>query len=348
MRDVTRVEDDVRRALRATADALVVDDRDFDASATRMVERPTRDRARRSRHRFVVATVVLIVLVAAAAIVRQTAGTNKGRTAEAPPTSVPAGATTSTTAPIPTSSQPAPAALIAQVASVPISALDVVGAGNVAPPAITLPGPVLTEDGKPRIIWIGAEYCPFCAAERWPLIVALARFGTFSALRVTASAAVTPSGVPEVYPDTQTFSFHGSTYTSDNLAFDAVEQTNRAYRPLDVATPDEETLFRRFDAPPYVTGAGSIPFVDLANMQLVSGASFSPAVLQGASADDIARALSDPTSDIAKAVDGTADLFTAEFCTLTNNQPANVCSDPMITHIQNSPQAKSTSTAPSG
>ncbi len=34
--------------------------------------------------------------------------------------------------------------------------------------------------GKPEVLFVGAEFCPFCAAERWPLIVALSRFGHFS------------------------------------------------------------------------------------------------------------------------------------------------------------------------
>ena len=327
-------------ALRATADALVVEDRDFDPSPTRLVELRPPDRARIIQRRFLVATVVLVVLVAAAMIVRLTATSTKSiRTAQTPTTSVTAAPTTIPTAgSTPSSSRPAPAALVAHVASVPVGALDVVGAGSVARLSIGLPGPELTEGGKPRVVWIGAEYCPFCAAERWPLTVALARFGTFSDLRVTSSAAVSPQGAAEVFPDTQTFSFHGSTYTSGYLAFDSVEQTNRAYRPLDVATPEEQMLLQTFDAPPYVPagGAGSIPFVDLANKQPISGATFSPAVLQGVSADNIAQALSDPNNDIAKAVDGTANLLTAQICTLTNEQPANVCTDPMITNIQKS------------
>jgi hypothetical protein len=48
-------------------------------------------------------------------------------------------------------------------------------------------------------------------------------------------------------------------------------------------------------------------------------------VLQGKTMEQIAAALSDPNSDIAKSIDGAANLFTAGLCQLTNNQPANVC-----------------------
>ena len=47
----------------------------------------------------------------------------------------------------------------------------------------------LTLNNKPEILYIGAEYCPFCAAERWSMIIALSRFGTFSNLHFMTSSA---------------------------------------------------------------------------------------------------------------------------------------------------------------
>ena len=61
--------------------------------------------------------------------------------------------------------------------------------------------------------------------------------------------------------------------------------------------------------------------------------------------------MSDPTSEIAKAADGAANVITAVLCELTNNQPVVVCSDPMITALgipvgpQNGPAAP---TGPTG
>ena len=34
----------------------------------------------------------------------------------------------------------------------------------------------------PEILYMGAEYCPYCAAQRWSTIIALSRFGKFSGL----------------------------------------------------------------------------------------------------------------------------------------------------------------------
>jgi hypothetical protein len=76
---------------------------------------------------------------------------------------------------------------------------------------------------------------------------------------------------------------------------------------------------------------GSIPFLDLGNRYLVSGASYDPGLLKDKSREQIAAALKDPTSDIAKAVDGTANVLTAAICQLTGNQPAAVCSSSGVT-----------------
>ena len=35
----------------------------------------------------------------------------------------------------------------------------------------------LTSSGMPEMLYIGADYCPFCAITRWGMIVALMRFG---------------------------------------------------------------------------------------------------------------------------------------------------------------------------
>jgi len=80
--------------------------------------------------------------------------------------------------------------------------------------------PSLSSDGKPLIAYVGSNWCPYCAASRWPLAVALSRFGTFKDLRITASGTATG----ESYPGTPTLSFYGSTYTSPYVSFLATEQ----------------------------------------------------------------------------------------------------------------------------
>ncbi len=219
----------------------------------------------------------------------------------------------------------APASVVAAVGSVPTASL----ARAASPPPTGLApigGAAVTKDGKPLVLYVGAEYCPFCAAERWAMVTALSKFGTFHGLGATHSSSI------DVYPDTATFSFHGATYTSPYLAFQGVEtQTNQvdgnAYSPLDTLTAGQQKLLGTYDAPPYVSSssAGSIPFILFGGKAVQSGASFSPSVLQGKTMSQIAAAMHDPGSDVAKAVNATAGAFVARLCSLTGNKPANVC-----------------------
>jgi hypothetical protein len=200
---------------------------------------------------------------------------------------------------------------------------DTVGAGSVQslPKAIT-DAPALTADGKPKVLYVGAEFCPFCAAERWAVVAAMGRFGSFSNLGQTSSSGT------DSYPNTQTLSFHGATYSSSELSFTAYETTDRDRKPLDKVSAEDEAVAAKYDAPPYVSkdSAGAIPFLDIGGKWMISGASFDPDVLKGKTHEEIATAMGDPKSDIAKAVDGTANVITAALCTLTKNAPASVCS----------------------
>src|SRR6266513_2773840 len=122
------------------------------------------------------------------------------------------------------------ASVVSKITNVPASTLDTIGDGGGSftgkiPPVNG--GTPLTSGGKPEMLYMGAEYCPYCAAERWSMIVALSRFGTFSGLKTTHSASVNGNGQTEPYPNTPTWTFHGSTYTSQYLTFTPVEmQTN--------------------------------------------------------------------------------------------------------------------------
>jgi hypothetical protein len=49
--------------------------------------------------------------------------------------------------------------------------------------------------------------------------------------------------------------------------------------------------------------------------------------------EQIVGALSDPTSPVAKSIDGAANTITAAICQTTGGKPANVCSSPTITQV---------------
>ena len=228
--------------------------------------------------------------------------------------------------------------VVSDTTSVPVSTLAQVGAGSVTTPPSSIKGTPLTSGGKPEMLYIGAEYCPFCAFERWGMVVALSRFGTFKGLSTVHSGTITG----EVFPNTPTFTFYKSTYTSKYLVFTPVEETTnqpasngQSYTPLQTPTAAQQALLAKYDAPPYVPSSskGAIPFVYVGGKYIISSASASPSVLSGKSWSSIASSLKDPNSTVAKAIDGTANYITAAICKTTNNQPSSVCT-PAVTALQ--------------
>ena len=228
------------------------------------------------------------------------------------------------------------ASVVAKVASVPASTLNSVGDGGGAvtdtPQTIKGGGTALTSGGNPEMLYMGAEYCPYCAAERWSMIVALNRFGTFSGLATVHSGIKNGAGEAEPYPSTPTWTFVNAKYTSKYLTFTPVEMqtnvpdaSNGSYTTLQTPTAAQNTLIDKLDAAPYTTEAGAIPFIDFGNKDLIIGASYNPQVLSGLSWSTIATDLSNPSSPVAKAVDGTANYITAAICNMTGNQPASAC-----------------------
>ena len=226
--------------------------------------------------------------------------------------------------------------LINTTTNVPASTLNAVGSGSgqvtAGPKSIT--GTALTENGKPEVLYIGAEYCPYCAAERWALIVALSRFGTFSGLATIHSAKADGAGNAEPFPDTPSWTFVHATFSSQYLTFTPVEtntnipdKSNGFYTTLETPTTAEQAVLTKYDVPPLVPSGsnGAIPFVDFGNKYALAGVSYSNTVLSGLTWSQIAADLSNPNSTVAKAIDGTANYITAAICGITGNAPASVC-----------------------
>jgi hypothetical protein len=219
-------------------------------------------------------------------------------------------------------------ALPGLVSTVPVQVLSAVGAGT-ATPLKPRRLPALSKDGRPLVLFVAAEWCSDCAAERWALVAALGRFGTFENVKLTTSAATSN------HPNTATFSFSGARYRSDYLAFEAVERHDRQHRPLQRLTDEQRRVFSRYDRPAF-TGrpTGSLPFLDIGGRFLLSGAQFDPGVVSDQDAGEIASAVQRPATDQAMAVIGAANHLTAAICSLTGDQPAATCKLPIIQRLE--------------
>jgi hypothetical protein len=168
-------------------------------------------------------------------------------------------------------------------------------------------------DGKPELLYVGAEYCPYCAAERWSIVAALSRFGTFSNLSLTTSSGI------DQYPDTPTFSFRGSSFKSDAITFTPVEIQDRNGKQLEQPTADQQKLMQTYDS------GGSIPFVLVAGRYAGTGSGYQPDSLQGKTWSQVASDLDNPSAGSTRGIIGEANMLSAAICRVTDGQPAAVC-----------------------
>jgi thiol-disulfide isomerase/thioredoxin len=207
--------------------------------------------------------------------------------------------------------------------SVPASTLASVGVGTATPSAMkSVTGPALTSGGKPEMLYIGAEWCPYCAAMRWAMAVALSRFGTFSPLKGIHSSAT------DIYPNTATLTFYKSTYTSKYLVFTPVENQDLNHNTLQTPTAAQQALWTKYSPP-----GDSYPFIDIGN-RFVTGATYNPQVLSGLTWSQIAADLHIATTPPAMGADGAANLLTAAICKITGNMPSNVCTTAPVSALE--------------
>jgi hypothetical protein len=241
------------------------------------------------------------------------------------------------------------AAALAKIAAVPASVLDEVGIGGYAASSDTgvnavnvikdSHGVQLAEvDGKPVFLYLGALFCPYCATERWSLLLALSRFGHFSGVSGTASDPT------DVFPNTQSFSFVGSTYTSKYIVFSPVEVETVDQAPLQSPTAAENSILSAWN--PGV----DIPFLYLGNKYLGGLPSWeNPQYLAGLTRTQIAADLSNPKSPVGQEIDANANYLTAAICSVDGDQPASVCDSPGVqaamAQLKNLPAAVPISTA---
>jgi hypothetical protein len=182
------------------------------------------------------------------------------------------------------------------------------------------------------MLYYGAEYCPYCAAERWALVAALSRFGTWSDLKITASSHT------DVYAETHTFSFKGATFTSPYLTLATVEQYSTipvaggGYTVLQNPTKEQGAIINAGQTyiPGSTPGQVGFPFINIGNKAIISGATYNPGILSGLSWTDIAGGLHDATNPVTQAIVGTANYISAAICASTSNAPSSVCTSPGV------------------
>jgi hypothetical protein len=135
-----------------------------------------------------------------------------------------------------------------------------------------------------------------------------------------------------VFPDIQTFSFVGSTYSSRFLAFAAVElysdavDAQGAFTRIATLAPVQALAVAHYGERPGTSASpGTFPFVDIGNRMVTSTSGFSPAVLVKQPQEGIAGGLTQATDPVTEAVVATANQLTAGLCAVTGQRPESVC-----------------------
>ncbi len=224
---------------------------------------------------------------------------------------------------------PASSTVLAEVTGVTPAVANAVGlppTSSVSPPTVQSGQPPLTIGGGPGAVFIGGEFCPYCAAERWAIIMAFSRFGSFSGLTETSSSPW------DTDPSTATFSFYGASYSSPVITFDSSEHegndtsglgTRTTLQPL---TPVESSLWQKYDNPE------GFPFLDIGNSVFVMSPSYDAGILAGFDQQDIAAKLTNPNDPVTQDIVGTANYLTAAICSVLEPVASSTwCGQPAVT-----------------
>lgn len=179
-------------------------------------------------------------------------------------------------------------------------------------------GTPLYQGGKPELLFIGAQYCPHCAGQRWAIVKALDQFGTFS--NVTSS-----SNDDGTIP---TFDLYGARYASKYVSFVHKDLEDRTHNPLQTLSPNEQAVFNQLDP------SGGIPLVTVGGYALL-GDGYDLGVIQGKSFNAVQHALQsgNQSESLVSAINGEANAITAFICHSDKMQPQAVCNRPVIRQI---------------
>jgi hypothetical protein len=218
----------------------------------------------------------------------------------------------------PASGAPIPAPLVEKLQSVPLKVLMSAPTGGIDVSPDGIKDSRLISNGKPELLYIGAEFCPVCATERWAMYVALSKFGTFSPEPGEIHSALSDG-------DIQTLTFYGTKFTSRYLAFAPVETTTNEpdgdyYVGLQEPTRAQLQLWESHTSQ-------SFPWLDFGGDTELTSAQYDPSVLEGMTFNSIASQVGNNTTVVGADVDASAKVLIQTICsTLTSNEPASVCS----------------------
>ncbi len=185
----------------------------------------------------------------------------------------------------------------------------------------------MRRSGKLYVFFMGAEYCPYSAAERWAIVRALQKFGQWDGLKQTMSAAR-----DEPFLNLPTYDFTKANYTSPHVEFASRETKDREFKPLQKLLKTEEKLVRKFNADK------EIPFLLIGGRFMQVGAGFTPKIFIGHTFRQTETELKKAESEIRKTIDDEANVISALMC--VSGLPPEVCKETGIAELVAQTSAK--------
>ena len=199
----------------------------------------------------------------------------------------------------------------------------------------------LVSHGKPIVLFVGEQGCPYCAEMRWSLVMALLRFGNFTNLSYMTSAYDATD-----YP---TFDFIGSTYTSKYVTLQSYEVYDRGTDTLQTLPANYSSIFNQYSGCPAACGSKGVPFVDFGG-HYYAGSALLPTSIPGFSSyidylnaqfgtknwDQVITGINSGDT-LGSLIKAGANVFTATICRAITvaggTPPANVCNQPPINQL---------------
>jgi hypothetical protein len=187
-------------------------------------------------------------------------------------------------------------------------------------------GEPLLDGGRPLIFFMGAQWCPFCASERWALVEATSRFGRWSGLGELRSREG-----QDYFASLPTYDLTRATYTSRYLSLRHKELATVDGESLQKLGSFEERLVDGYDE------RGSIPFLFASGPpgRYTVELGFSPGLLTGLTFAALHKEVAaEAATPAVEAIDGQTDAITALICKLDGRQPASVCAKGSIPALE--------------
>lgn len=178
--------------------------------------------------------------------------------------------------------------------------------------------PATVKNRPATFFFMSALFCPYCAAERWAIVEALGRFGTWNGLRPATS-----TGGIDGFTALPTYDFFHASYESPFVRFTHTDVADAAGRPLQHLSVAETNVVNRYD--PH----GGIPFllIDGAFVQLDSG--YSPGLLANKTFVQMRVAIRHETA-LGRTIEQEANVLSALICIGNGERPAKVCTAPAV------------------